>query len=257
MTTDDSIRSSAGKQKMEGHRARGHSDHCSSGGNRSRSFSDTPKQPPPTLLVQHRPSPSDQLFHTQPSLPRSPPRTVVSIRGQTLIAPNSSLARAIVMGNELSQQVNEDDWNQLTDTQRREASRGTNKKPSKPAASNLTVLLQQQQDSPNLPEHHQQVAIAAAGSSPSSASTDHTVTEADTASGPPPAPPPPPAIILGRSAPNILSRDDVQAFLRHHSAGRQAMKSYILAGSDGNNEKSLSKSPSIKCSDQQGERPRR
>ena len=240
----------------------GNTGHSSSGDHRS----DQPNRPPATLSPPNRPSPlPDKPISQSPSLviPRSPPRTVVSVRGQTLIVPNTSLARAIVTGNERSQEVTAEDWNQLTETHEREVSRGKSaprmhSAPTKPAISNLTVLLQQQQqEAQNLLERHVEGAIASAGSSPNSKSSDHTVTEADTASGPPP----PPCAALGRSAPNILSRDNAEPLLRQLSEGRQEMISRLVAKastsaeSDAKNRRS--KSPHNAVFEHSEDHPRR
>lgn len=246
-----------------------HSSDSSGRRSRSRSLSDSRQQSPVFMSTprprQLSPDPLRQL-----SGPRSPPRAVVSLKGQTLIAPNTSLARAIVMGNNMSQPAaSEEDWNKLTtETPRREAAvqQGTasalpQRQPAKPpAASNLTVLLQQQQQQQQQePQHNEGGAIAAAGSSPSSASTDHTVTEADTASGPPPLPPPPPSTVLGRSAPNMLSRDDVLPLLRYRSEGRQTMKSNLHADSNENTivSSNTRKSPNNVLCDRRGDKFRR
>jgi len=136
--------------------------------------------------------------------PASPPRTaVVTRQGQTLIAPNSTFARAVVMGNAIS----EDDVHRgpATDaSQPQQARCGTDNRvySRKPQpVSNLTVLLSQHDRNNELSEQRglQQIGSKNGGSpklSPSSWSPGRN--EADSASGPPP---PPPA--FGRSAPDL------------------------------------------------------
>ena len=170
--------------------------------------------------------------------PPSPPRAVVNILGHTLIAPNTSLARAIVMGNDTSH-TNKEESN--IGAARREPRNSSAASPAqRQAASNLTVLLEQQQmpvQQPPLERSERTTAVG--GGSPSNrssgvrqreqeqqqrglstssstASSHHTADEADSASGPPPD-----TARLGRSAPVLLDRNaTIQPLVRHHSTGR-------------------------------------
>jgi hypothetical protein len=168
--------------------------------------------------------------------PASPPQAVVTVGGHTLIAPNSTLARAIVMGNEISGEHGSEDEANVRDVTGRLAtsslgssqpryapsiaSSSPNRHYQQPRpVSNLTVLLNQHNiggaqygsdssGSPNRNREH---------SSSSVHSTQ--VDEADSASGPAPAPP------LGTSAPNIVARSGSllppSQFARQHSAATQ------------------------------------
>jgi hypothetical protein len=144
----------------------------------------------------------------------SPPRVVVNVRGHTLIAPNSSLARAIVMGNQESTYGANHDEPQKNGTIRFQQASGVGttsiSTTMTPRPANLQVSkrmhMQQNNESnkpiSNLPAllnnhyynndlHETLVPVTQ-------------VSEADSASGPAPPPPPsPPTVpILGRSAPN-------------------------------------------------------
>lgn len=144
----------------------------------------------------------------------SPPKVVVNVRGHTLIAPNSTLARAIVMGNQESAYGASNNETQNNRTMRfqpasnvgttsisttmtpRSANVPASKMPhgqqnndSKKPISNLPALLNNHYYNNDL--HEFLVPITQ-------------VSEADSASGPAPPPPPsPPTVpLLGRSAPN-------------------------------------------------------
>lgn len=152
-------------------------------------------------------------------IPASPPKAVVNIRGQTLIAPNSTLARAIIMGNQesvhgasynatqtttgsktgVNQASNFENYSVSTITTPRSANiPGTNRQHdqqssgSKKRISNLPALLNQ-----NCYDTDAQKI----------STPDIQVSEADSASGPAPPPPPSPpnATLLGRSAPNFYT----------------------------------------------------
>ena len=126
--------------------------------------------------------------------PPSPPVAVVHVRGQTLIAPNSTLARAVVMGNQESTynssgSPNRNDFSNYhihhnANPRTRTPAYSSNDSPHETLrpVSNLTVLLNQQQHAEAPRVIQQEVA------------------EADTASGPSYMVP------LGRSAPDFDSR---------------------------------------------------
>jgi len=202
----------------------------SSSVNRTRLSQSLPLQ---SALQEQRLSPDTPPKLRQPS----PPRAVVNILGHTLIAPNTSLARAIVMGNDMSH-TNKEELND--GAARREARNSSAASPTqRQAASNLTVLLEQQQMPVQQPPTERSERTAAVGggspsnrssavrqreqqhhqrgiSTSSSFSSHHTADEADSASGPPPD-----TARLGRSAPVILDRNaTIQPLVRHHSTGR-------------------------------------
>ena len=156
----------------------------------------------------------------------SPPKVIVNVRGHTLIAPNSTLARAIIMGNQESAYgVDYDEKQKNGNTRFQQASNvgttsisttmtpssanlpvsnrphGQQNNESKKHISNLPALLNNQYYNNDL--HETLVPLAQ-------------VSEADSASGPapPPSPSPPTVPLLGRSAPNYYgytnSRDRQQ-----------------------------------------------
>lgn len=143
-------------------------------------------------------------------LTASPPKAVVNIRGHTLIAPNSTLARAIVMGNQesvhgvsVAQTNSKTRVNQASNVKDHSVSvamtpRSANRQHdqqnthSKKPISNLPALLNENYYNAGA----QETFIP-----------DVQVSEADSASGPAPPPPPSPPTetLLGRSAPNFYT----------------------------------------------------
>lgn len=166
--------------------------------------------------------------------PVSPPQAVVAVavRRHKIIAPHSSLARAIVMGNDMSGEHGNVDMANSRDVNARHAASASGSSRARHTAStsssspsrdyqhprpisNLTVLLNQ---------HNIGDSVPVSGSpnrsrvrSSSSTSSRH-VDEADSASGPAPAP----TGTLGSSAPNIMFRLGSllppSQFARQHSA---------------------------------------
>jgi len=216
------------------------SGHCSSRGSGSRSQSEILQHSPPSQTAARKLLPASDPLLVQQSIPRSPPRGIVNVKGQTLIVPNSALARAIVMGNEVGRPI-EEEWNDLNGVAaEREAAQSPRGSPhpsrgqgGRPAVSNLTVLLQQQQhqhvvpaepavESPRTPKKSSNQQESQQEPRLSTSSSDHTVDEADQASGPPPAPAST-AVLMGRSAPNILNRDGFQPLLRQPPVERHSL----------------------------------
>lgn len=173
----------------------------------------------PDSRLMNENSSSVTLSFQSPLFPStaSPPKAVVNIRGHTLIKPNSTLARAIVMGNQESvqgtghngsQTNNTTSFNQTSNFQNHSVSTTmTPRSANLPAAkrqhdqqnsdtkkpiSNLPALLNQNYYSNEVHE----VLLH-----------DVQVSEADSASGPAPPPPPSPPTgpLLGRSAPNFYT----------------------------------------------------
>lgn len=159
--------------------------------------------------------------------PASPPKALVTVGGQTLIAPNSTLARAIVMGNQMLSGAEHPEANAREESHAQASeSRGSShprlSSPSKDyqrprPVSNLTVLLNQhnlgvgeERSSPvrgsRPKQHHHRVL------SSSSSAILPQGDEADSASGPAPQ--------LGRSAPTFVDLPLLppSQFARQHSA---------------------------------------
>jgi hypothetical protein len=162
---------------------------------------------------------NESLIYATSSAPgaASPPKAVVNIRGHTLIAPNSTLARAIVMGNQESTHGSDYNVKQTSSatgfnlsSNPQNHSVGTTMTPrsanlpaskrhhdqrnsdSKKPISNLPALLNDNYYNNNV----QEVFVPGIQ-----------VSEADSASGPAPPPPPsPPTVpLLGRSAPTFYT----------------------------------------------------
>ena len=130
----------------------------------------------------------------------SPPNGILNLRGHTLIAPNSTLARAIVMGNQESAYGHDESQKNATTTNRPD-NLPTSKRvhdqrdnEGKKPISNLPALLNAQYYN----EYTYEETLVP---------VKQVFSEADSASGPAPPPPPsPPTVPLqGRSAPHYYA----------------------------------------------------
>jgi hypothetical protein len=135
--------------------------------------------------------------------PPSPPVAVVNVRGHTLIAPNSTLARAVIMGNQEStynEAAGMHDRKDFGDYRTANPNARARAPVYSSTVSNLTVLLNQHQNASSIgPDFTHVVA--------------HEVAEADSASGPSYEY----MVPLGRSAPDFDSRPMPPQFTRQLS----------------------------------------
>ena len=151
----------------------------------------------------------------------SPPKAVLNLRHHTFISPNSSFARAVVMGNQES--VARSAGYNVTQTRSKTSGNPVSNFESHsisttmtPRSANLLASQRQQDQDHNQPKSHSKKPIsnlpALLNASYYNNNTEH-VSEADSASGPPPPPSSSPSNVqlLGQSAPNFYT----------HSFGRR------------------------------------
>lgn len=156
---------------------------------------------------------------------RHKPPGLINVKGQTLIPPNTSLARSIVMGNESSRpSVVERTKQQESQPRTSDFHFSPQHQGDKPVASNLTMLMEQQQRNESVQSSYGNFQMGSKsfdsnsinnedsrGRLSSNSSGSCHQNEADTASGPPPP------MALGRSAPGMLIRPARVEPLLHQS----------------------------------------